>query len=221
VTASSWCEPSPVGDRLTVGDRRLYLCTADRPDLEVFLEACIRGGVDIVQLRDKELDARPLLARSAIARRVCHDHGVPFVLNDRPDLAQEVEADGVHVGQDDAPPALARRLLGPDAIVGFSTHTPAELDAAAGEPADYVSAGPVSPTPTKPGRAGTGLEYLTYAATHAEKPWFVTGGVTPDTVPAMVAAGARRFVVVRWLTEADDPHAHACALRDAIDRALS
>jgi thiamine-phosphate pyrophosphorylase len=209
-----------VADRLTVGDRRLYLCTADRLDLAAFLTACIEGGVDIVQLRDKQLDARPLLARAALARDVCHAHGVPFILNDRPDLALEAGADGVHVGQDDAPPALARRLLGPDAIVGFSTHAPVELDAAAGEPADYLSAGPVSPTPTKPGRAGTGLEYLTYAATHASRPWFVTGGVTPETVPAMVAAGARRFVVVRYLTEADDPGRAARSLRDAIDTAV-
>ena len=220
VTASSWCGPSPVGERLTVGDRRLYLCTPDRPDLEAFLAACIEGGVDLVQLRDKVLDARPLLARAAVARQVCHDHGVPFVLNDRPDLALEVGADGVHVGQDDAPPALARRLLGPEAIVGFSTHAPAELDAAAPEPADYLSAGPVSPTPTKPGRPGTGLEYLAYAAEHATKPWFVTGGVTPDTIPAMVAAGARRFVVVRYLTESDDPGRAAGDLRDAIDAAV-
>ena len=219
-TGSNWCGPSPVGEHLTVGDRRLYLCTADRPDLESFLAACISGGVDLVQLRDKQLDARPLLTRAALARRVCHDHGVPFVLNDRPDLALEVEADGAHVGQDDAPPALARRLLGPDAIVGFSTHAPAELDAAAGEPADYLSAGPVSPTPTKPGRPGTGLDYLRYAAAHVAKPWFVTGGVTPDTVPDMVAAGARRFVVVRWLTEAADPAGNARALRTAIDSAL-
>jgi len=209
-----------VADRLTLGDRRLYLCTADRPDLAAFLTACINGGVDIVQLRDKQLDARPLLARAALACDVCHGHGVPFVLNDRPDLALEAGADGVHVGQDDAPPSLARRLLGPDAIVGFSTHAPVELDAAAGEPADYLSAGPVSPTPTKPGRAGTGLEYLTYAATHASIPWFVTGGVTPQTVPAMVAAGARRFVVVRYLTEASDPAAHARELREAIDTAI-
>jgi thiamine-phosphate pyrophosphorylase len=209
-----------VGERLTVGDRRLYLCTPDRPDLEGFLAACIEGGVDLVQLRDKVLDARPVLSRAAVARRVCHDHGVPFVLNDRPDLALEVEADGVHVGQDDAPPSLARRLLGPDAIVGFSTHAPAQLDAAASEPADYLSAGPVSPTPTKPGRSGTGLDYLAYAAEHAAKPWFVTGGVTPDTIPAMVAAGARRFVVVRYLTESDDPRRAARALRDAIDAAV-
>jgi thiamine-phosphate pyrophosphorylase len=203
-----------------LGDRRLYLCTPNRSDLESFLEACIAGGVDIVQLRDKELDARPLIDRARRAARVCREHGVPFILNDRPDLALEVEADGVHVGQDDAPPSLARRLLGPDALVGFSTHARAELDAAASEPVDYLSAGPVSPTPTKPGRPGTGLDYLTYAAARAAHPWFVTGGLTPDTVPAMVEAGARRFVVVRWLTEAADPGSAAKVLRAAIDRAV-
>jgi thiamine-phosphate pyrophosphorylase len=202
-------------------DRRLYLCTPDRPDLEPFLAACIRGGVDLVQLRDKELEARPLLARARLALRVCRGLGVPFLLNDRPDLALEVGADGVHVGQDDAPPALARRLLGDDAIVGLSTHAPAELDAAAGEPVDYVSAGPVVPTPTKPGRPGTGPEYVRYAAGAARVPWFVTGGATPETVGPLVAAGARRFVVVRWLTEALDPEGAARALRRAVDEAIS
>ena len=201
-------------------DRRLYLCTPDRPDLDTFLDACIRGGVDIVQLRDKVLDARPLLERAALALQVCRDHGVPFILNDRPDLALEVGADGVHVGQDDAPPSLCRRILGPDAIVGLSTHAPIELDAAAGEPVDYLSAGPVNPTPTKPGRPGTGLDYLTYAATHTTRPWFVTGGATPETVPAMAAAGARRFVVVRWLTEASDPEEAARHISRAIDHAV-
>lgn len=200
-----------------LADRRLYLCTPDRPDLAAFLTACIAGGVDVVQLRDKTLDARPLLARARLAGAVCRDLGVPFILNDRPDLALEAGADGVHVGQDDAPPALARRILGPDAIVGLSTHAPAELDASTGEPVDYVSAGPVSPTPTKPGRPGTGLAYLTYAASHAGRPVFVTGGVTPDTVTAMAAAGARRFVVVRWLTDSPDPESAARALRGAID----
>jgi thiamine-phosphate pyrophosphorylase len=203
-----------------LGDRRLYLCTPDRDDLESFLEACIAGGVDLVQLREKHLEARPLVERAVAARRVCQDHGVPFILNDRPDLALEVEADGVHVGQDDAPPSLARRVLGPNAIVGFSTHAPAEFDAAAAEPVDYLSAGPVAPTPTKPGRPGTGLEYLAYAAARANRPWFVTGGVAPETVPAMVETGARRFVVVRWLTEAPDPGAAAKVLRAAIDRAV-
>jgi thiamine-phosphate pyrophosphorylase len=200
--------------------RRLYLCCPDRPDLEPFLASCIRGGVDLVQLRDKDLDARPLLARARLALRVCRGLGVPFILNDRPDLALEVGADGVHVGQDDAPPGLARRLLGPDAIVGFSTHAPAELDASAGEPVDYVSTGPVNETPTKPGRPGTGPGYVAYAAAHSPHPFFVTGGVTPDTVPGLAAAGARRFVVVRWLTEATDPEAAARAVRQAVDRAV-
>jgi thiamine-phosphate pyrophosphorylase len=198
----------------------LYLCTPDRPDLAAFLDACIEGGVDIVQLRDKQLDARPLLRRAEAAVEVCRRWRVPFVLNDRPDLALACAADGVHVGQDDAPPALARRVLGPDAIVGLSTHAPAELDAASGAPVDYLSVGPVAPTPTKPGRAGTGLGYVAYARARAARPWFVTGGATPETVGAMVAAGARRFVVVRYLTEADDPGANARRLRGAIDTAI-
>lgn len=206
---------------LSVGDRRLYLCTPDRPDLERFLEACIRGGVDIVQLRDKELDARPLLDRARRALRVCRGLGVPFVLNDRPDLALEVGADGVHVGQDDAPPSLCRRLLGPGAIVGYSTHAPAELDAALTEPVDYVSTGPVVPTPTKPGRPGTGVALVRHAATQADRPWFVTGGADPDTIGPLVEAGARRFVAVRWLTEATDPEGAARALRTAIDGAVA
>ena len=201
---------------MRIDDRRLYLCTPDRPDLPEFLDACIRGGVDLVQLRDKVLDARPLLSAARRALEVCRDHGVPFVLNDRPDLALECGADGVHVGQDDAPPSLCRRILGPDAIVGLSTHAPPELDAAAGEPVDYISVGPVNPTPTKPGRPGTGLEYLRYAAAHTTIPWFVTGGASPETIPDMRAAGAERFVVVRGLTEADDPEAAAKALRQVI-----
>jgi thiamine-phosphate pyrophosphorylase len=194
-----------VAERPTVADRRLYLCTPDRPDLETFLDACIRGGVDIVQLRDKVLDARPLLERARVAQKVCADAGVPFVLNDRADLALELGADGVHVGQDDAPPSLARRLLGPGAIVGLSTHAPAELDASAAEDVDYVSTGPVEPPPR-------------YAASTCARPFFVTGGVTPETVVPMLEAGARRFVVVRWLTESDEPERNARAVRAVIDR---
>jgi thiamine-phosphate pyrophosphorylase len=204
--------------RPRVGERRLYLCTPARPDLERFLDACIDGGVDLVQLREKHLDARPLVAVAARARDVCHARDVPFILNDRPDLALDAGADGVHVGQDDASPALARRILGADAIVGLSTHDRAQLAASATEPVDYISAGPVAPTPTKPGRAGTGLAYLSEAALGVH-PFFVTGGVTPETVGLMLAAGARRFVVVRWLTEADDPRRAAQALRREIDAA--
>ena len=205
---------SPVG----VGNRRLYLCTPDRPDLLEFVSACIAGGVDVVQLREKSLDDRALLRRAKTLGRLCRDHGVPFVLNDRPDLALACGADGVHVGQDDCPPAVARRILGPGALVGFSTHSPGELDAATAEPVDYVSAGPVTPTPTKPGRPGTGLDYVRYAADRSPLPFFVTGGVSPETVPDMAAAGARRFVAVRWLTEAPNPEDAARRLRQAVDR---
>jgi len=200
--------------------RRLYLCTPDRPDLARFVAECISGGVDIVQLREKTLDARRLLAAAAVVRGVCSDSGVPFILNDRPDLALEACADGVHVGQDDAPPALARRILGAGAIIGLSTHGPNDLAAAEREPVDYLSAGPVVETPTKPGRRGTGVSYAATATARSTKPVYVTGGVSPKTVGTLAAAGVRRFVVVRWLTEADDPRAAAAALRGRIDEAL-
>ena len=143
------------------------------------------------------------------------------MLNDRPDLALECGADGVHVGQDDAPPSLCRRLLGPDALIGLSTHAPEQLAAAGREPVDYTSVGPVVATPTKPGRPGVGLGYVTHAAQRSSRPWFVTGGATPESVPPIVAAGGRRIVVVRWLSEADDPEQAARALRSALDRALA
>ncbi len=202
-----------------MADRNLYLCTPDRPDLALFLAACIDGGVDVVQLRDKHLEARDLVRRGRLAAGVCADHGVPFIMNDRPDLALDVGADGVHVGQDDASPALARRILGPDAIVGLSTHAPAELDASISEPVDYVSAGPVEATPTKRGRPGTGPGYVTYAVERAGRPVFVTGGVTPTTIPGLAASGARCFVVVRYLTESSDPARAARELRRAVDTA--
>lgn len=200
--------------------RRLYLCTPDRPDLAEFVESSIAGGVDLVQLRDKELEARPLLRRAAVVAEVCRAHGVPFVLNDRPDLALELGADGVHLGRDDAPCALARRLLGPGAIIGTSTHSETDLVEALAEPVDYLSAGPVVETPTKPGRPGTGTSYLSLAAARSPLPVFVTGGVTPESVPGLVDAGARHFVVVRYLTTAADPEAAARRLREAVDRAL-
>ncbi|MGO8862340.1 MAG: thiamine phosphate synthase [Acidimicrobiales bacterium] len=207
-----------------VADRRLYLCTADRPDLAHFLASCIAGGVDVVQLRDKHMEARQLIERARLARSVCADHGVPFILNDRPDLALEVGADGVHVGQDDAPAALARRILGPDAVIGLSTHGPVDLAGATGPSGavlTYLSAGPVEPTPTKPGRPGTGLDYLRLATERSPLPVFVTGGVTPEKVRGLARAGARHFVVVRYLTEAGDPRRAARSLRDAIDEAVS
>jgi thiamine-phosphate pyrophosphorylase len=222
----------------SVADCHLYLCTPDRPDLADFVAACIAGGVDVVQLREKHLEAKPLLKRACVVRSVCSDAGVPFILNDRPDLALDAGADGVHVGQDDAPVALARRILGPDAIIGLSTHGPADLAGAIGSGSgsatsasaagglSYISAGPVEATPTKPGRAGTGLAYLTRATTAVAKraaamPVFVTGGVTPERIPVLARAGARHFVVVRHLTEAADPQRAARALRTAIDEVLA
>ncbi len=211
---------SPTGDRFGLTRRRLYLCTPDRPDLVAFVEACVRGGVDVVQLRDKALDDQGVVARARAVAAVCAAHGVPFVVNDRPALAVEAGADGVHVGQDDVPAAAARAIVGADRLVGLSTHRPAELDAAACEPVDYVSAGPVVATPTKPGRPGTGLDYVRLATSRSPVPVWVTGGVTPETVPDLVAAGARHFVVVRWLTGSDEPEAAARALRAAVDGAL-
>ena len=162
-----------------------------------------------------------MVARARLVRAVCADHGVPFILNDRPDLALEVEADGVHVGQDDAPAGLARRILGPDALVGLSTHDPDDLAGADSEPVSYISAGPVEATPTKPGRPGTGLGYVRQAVAHSSVPVYVTGGVTPEKVPALAEAGVRHFVVVRYLTESDDPAASARALREAIDAVVA
>jgi len=185
-----------------------------------FVARCIHGGVDVVQLRDKELDARRLISRAQQVGAVCRDLGVPFIVNDRPDLALEVGADGVHVGQDDAPPTLARRIMGDVAIVGYSTHSDTELAAAIDQPVTYLSAGPVVPTPTKPGRPGTGIGYAARAAAVAPMPVFVTGGVSPGSVPDMVSAGIRHFVVVRWLTQSGDPEGAARALRRAIDEAI-
>jgi thiamine-phosphate pyrophosphorylase len=223
--------------------RRLYLCTPDRPDLEPFVEACLDGGVDIVQLREKSLANEQLARRAALVQRICSDHGVPFIVNDLPELAAAIGADGVHVGQDDMAPTTARSIMGDRAIIGLSTHSPEQFGSALGEdraqpgslgtgspatgpvgtavPVDYISAGPVVPTPTKPGRPGTGLGYVTEAARRSPWPVWVTGGVDPATVTGMIAAGARHFVVVRWLTGAGDPREHARVLRRVIDDEIS
>jgi thiamine-phosphate pyrophosphorylase len=222
-------------DRWGLAGRRLYLCTPDRDDLEGFVARCISGGVDVVQLREKHLDDTALVRRANLVQRVCAAEGVPFVLNDRPDLAAAIGADGVHVGQDDRSAAAARAIVGDDAIVGLSTHASDELDRALGRtpdgapadnltahpaPVDYLSAGPVVATPTKPGRPGTGTGYLTEATTRSPWPVWVTGGVVPGGVGRLVSAGARHFVVVRWLVEAEDPAKAARDLRTAIDRAV-
>jgi thiamine-phosphate pyrophosphorylase len=179
----------------------------------------------VVQLREKRIPLDGLLPASTLARGVCGDLGVPFIVNDDPELAVACGADGVHVGQDDVAAATARSIVGPEKIVGLSTHDPEQLGTALAQPVDYVSAGPVVPTPTKPGRPGTGLGYVTEAARRCAAveppmPFFVTGNARPDTVGDIVRAGARRIVVVRWLTESDDPEAAARELRSALDREL-
>jgi thiamine-phosphate pyrophosphorylase len=191
-------------------DSRLYLITGVRPDLEPFLEAAVRGGVDIVQIRDKMLADGALLHALRHAREVTRRLGVPLVVNDRPDLARLVEADYVHVGQDDLPVAAARTF---GVGIGQSTHAPAEL---AATDADYAGVGPVYETPTKAGRPAVGLEYVRHAAAHARVPWFAIGGIDETNVAEVVAAGATRIAVVRAIGDAQDPERAAAVLRRSL-----
>jgi thiamine-phosphate pyrophosphorylase len=194
-------------------DRRLYLISAVRPDLEDFLEAAVRGGVDVVQIRDKSLSDQALLAALEAAREVTRRLGVPLVVNDRPDLALLVGADLVHVGQDDLPVPAVKRL---GLSVGLSTHAPDEIDRAE---ADYLGVGPVFATPTKPGRPAVGLELVRYAATHSRVPWFAIGGIDRSNAADVVAAGARRLAVVRAIGDSTDPERAARELRDTVTSA--
>ncbi len=182
------------------------------------LDAALAGGVDIVQLRDKELDDARLLAAATEFRRACDAHGALFVLNDRPDLVRTANADGVHVGQDDAPVARARAAVGDDRLVGLSTHSSAQIDAVAG--VDYFAVGPVHATPTKPGRPAVGLEPVHHAAANARVPFFAIGGLAAGNLAEVVAAGAERVVVVRAIVQAEDPAEAANALRAALPSAL-
>ncbi|MDE3065117.1 MAG: thiamine phosphate synthase [Acidobacteriota bacterium] len=206
---------------LDLATRNLYLCVGVRDDLAAFVSAVLRGGVDVVQLREKDLPDDARLDAAATLRPVCADFGVPFIMNDSPELALAAGADGVHVGQEDASVARCRELLGPDAIVGLSTHSDVEFADALTEPVTYLSAGPIVATPTKPGRSGTGVEYAERCQRSSTRPIFVTGGVTADTVAPLVARGLRHFVVVRALTRAPDPEAAARAIRRALDDALA
>jgi thiamine-phosphate pyrophosphorylase len=182
--------------------------------LEDVLAPALAGGVDIVQLRDKQASRDELLVGAAVARRCCDETGALLILNDRPDLVQEADADGCHVGQDDMDAPDARARAGEGAIVGQSTHFPTEIDASTA--ADYIGVGPVFATPTKPGRAAVGLELVRFAGAHAPVPFFAIGGIDPSNVDAIVDAGARRIAVVRAITEAADPRAAAAALRAAV-----
>ena len=190
---------------------RLYLITPHRPDLAAFLEAAVRGGVDLVQLREKELPDRALLGALVEAREVTRRLGVPLVVNDRPDLAVLVEADAVHLGQDDLPVGAARRFGLP---VGLSTHAPKEIDVAE---SDYIGVGPVYATPTKEGRPAVGLAVVRYASERASVPWFAIGGIDTSNVHEVVAAGATRIAVVRAIGDAADPERAARELRQVVE----
>jgi thiamine-phosphate pyrophosphorylase len=216
---------SRVGDerRARLRGARLYLvCGADgdgRGDLRAFLDAALRGGVDVIQLREKDpaTSDDAILDAARAFRDACDAHGALFVLNDRPDLVAAAHADGVHVGQDDMGIAEARALVGEDVLLGRSTHTPQQVDDAAVADVDYFAVGPVHATPTKPGRPAVGLELIRHAASAPRAvPWFAIGGIDTANVGAVVGAGAMRIVVVRALTESGDPTATARALRDAL-----
>jgi thiamine-phosphate pyrophosphorylase len=193
---------------------RLYLVCDDRSDR--FLDAALEGGVDIVQLRLKHGSDADILAAARRFARACRRHGALFILNDRPDLVRTATADGVHVGQDDLSPAHAREIVGFEHLVGLSTHSPKQIDAAGSAPIDYIGVGPVHATPTKPGRPAVGLELIRYAATSAPVAFFAIGGISPDNAADVRAAGASRIAVVRALTGAADPASSAAELRRLI-----
>lgn len=207
-----------------IADRRLYFVCEGRPhgaEPTLLLETAVEGGVDLIQLREKDGDDESIIAASKAFRRVADAARIPFILNDRPDLVEACGADGVHIGQQDETVARARELAGSDAIVGLSTHDPEQMAAAneAGGPdrPDYISVGPVWETPTKAGRQATGLDYVRLAARESEIPWFAIGGIGESNVGDVVAAGAERIVVVRAIRDAADPLTAARDLRAALE----
>jgi len=208
---------------------RLYLCTdarRERGDLAQFVDAALAGGVDIVQLRDKgsagerrfgPLEARDELAACEILADAARRHGALFAVNDRADIARATGADVLHLGQGDLPLGLAREIVGPDTLIGLSTHDRDQVAAAGDSDADYFCVGPCWPTPTKPGRQAPGLQLVREAAElGGDKPWFAIGGIDARRLPEVLDAGARRIVVVRAITAAEDPRAAAEQLRSAL-----
>jgi thiamine-phosphate pyrophosphorylase len=198
---------------------RLYFVCEALPggkNPEALLQAALGGGVDIVQLREKELDREQIERAASTYRRLCDTYSALFVVNDDPYLALSCNADGVHLGQDDMPAEEAREILGPEAVVGLSTHSEQQVAAAAAAPVDYVSVGPIWETPTKEGRPGVGLGLVEHAAAAAPHPFFAIGGIDLSNVDRVVAAGARRLGVVRAIRDAGDPASAAAGLREAL-----
>jgi thiamine-phosphate pyrophosphorylase len=204
--------------------RLYFVCDAGRTpeELDALLGQALAGGVDVIQLRDKHAPDGALRAAGGLFREAASAAGALFILNDRPDLVGELGADGVHVGQEDAPVSDARAAAGAGALVGLSTHAPPQLDtalqASAPNRPDYVSVGPVWETPTKPGRPAAGIDYVRYAAanTDPDLPWFAIGSIDTSNVAEVVTAGARRIVVVRAIRDSEEPAAIARELRAAV-----
>jgi thiamine-phosphate pyrophosphorylase len=207
--------------RALLSDTRLYLCTDARKrqgDLPEFLDAVLASGVDVVQLRDKGMEAGEELEHLQVFADACRRHGKLLAVNDRADVAHAIGADVLHLGQGDLPVPAARAILGDAVLIGRSTHSESEAAAAAVEPGvDYYCTGPCWPTPTKPGRHAPGLDLVRYAAgLGAERPWFAIGGIDAGNLDEVLDAGARRVVVVRAITEADDPASAAADLAKRI-----
>jgi thiamine-phosphate pyrophosphorylase len=210
--------------RARLASARLYLVCGSISDvssaeaaLPELLRAAVAGGVDIVQLREKQLPDEQLVAVANAVRALCERLGALLIVNDRPLVAREVGADGVHVGQEDMPVEEVRELLGADVLIGLSTHSPDEIDAADAGLADYIGVGPVHATPTKPGRPAVGLELVRYAAAHARVPYFAIGGIDAQNATEAIDAGARRLCVLRAIAAAEDPEQAARELRELLD----
>jgi thiamine-phosphate pyrophosphorylase len=216
----------PLADGSTAARRarlepaRLYLVCGAQPDaskLPDLLRGAIAGGVDIVQLREKHLPDDELVAVANAAHALCERLGALLIVNDRPAVAIEAGADGVHVGQDDMPPAEVREIVGPDLLIGLSTHAPQEIDAVDPAVVDYIGVGPIHETPTKPGRPAVGLDLVRYAAAHSPVPFYAIGGIDAGNLTDVLGAGATRVCVLRAIASAPDPELAARALRDRLD----
>lgn len=200
----------------------LYLVTPAQPaagPLESFLPRVLGAGVDVVQIREKEMEAGPLLRYCAVARAITKQFGALLIVNDRLDVAIAAQADGVHLGQDDLPLFEVKSQGGDEMLTGLSTHSGEQILAAAYSAADYIAVGPVYETPTKPGRPAAGLETIVFAARHAARPFFGIGGIDLDTLPKVIEAGARRVAVLRAITRADQPAEVAARMKKMLESA--
>lgn len=216
------CADRPDRRRALSAARLYFICSAQMPDAELskLVSEAIAGGVSIVQLRDHEAADRRILEAAKLLRSVTAKAGVPFLINDRADIALASGADGVHVGQEDLDPQVVRELVGEEMLIGLSTHSESEIDAAQTSGADYIGVGPVHETPTKQGRPGTGLDLVSYAAQVSELPFFVIGGIDAERAGEVAETGARRIAVVRAIENSADPRLTASTLLAAITRAM-